>query len=136
MSGNNPSPAVATYGLRKAAKHVETNHVTDAKHFVFSNFYVDDGLASVAKEDEAIDLQQRTKALLAESNLRLHMIASNSTKVMEAFPVEDQASDFKDLDFKADPLHLQRSLSWGLQTASFTCQEMLNHSLGEACCPQ
>ena len=120
--GNSPSPAVATYGLRKAAEHGEIEHGTDAKHFVFRNFYVDDGLASVAKDDEAIDLLQRTRGLLADSNLRLHKIASNSTKVMEAFPVEERASDFKDLDLGADPLPLQRSLglSWELQTDSFT----------------
>lgn len=76
----------------------------------------------MSKEVEAIDLLQRTKALLAESNLRLHKIASNSTKVMEAFPLEERASDFKDLELGADPLPLQRSLglSWELQTDSFT----------------
>jgi len=120
--GNSPTPAVATYGLGKAAEHGETEHGTDATHFVFRNFYVDDGLASVAKEVEAINLLQRTKALLAESNLRLHKIASNSPMVMEAFPMEERANDFKDLDLGADPLPLQRSLglSWELQTDSFT----------------
>lgn len=120
--GNSPSPAVATHGMRKAAEQGETEHGTDARHFVFRNFYVDDGLASMAKEDDAINLLWRTKALLAESNLRLHKIASNSTKVMEAFPVEERASDSKDLDLGADPLPLQRSLglSWELQTDSFT----------------
>lgn len=87
--GNSPSPAVATDGLRIAAEHGESEHGTDEKHFFFRNFYVDDGLASVAKEVEAIDLLQRTKALLAESNLRLHKIASNSPKVMEAFHIEE-----------------------------------------------
>ena len=42
------------------------------------------------EEVEAIDLLQRTKVLLAESNLRLHKIASNSAKVMEAFPEEER----------------------------------------------
>lgn len=70
--GNSPSPAVTTYGLRKAAEHGETEHGINAKRFVFRNFYVNDGLASVAGEVEAISLLQWTKALLAESNLRLH----------------------------------------------------------------
>lgn len=76
----------------------------------------------MSKEDEAISLLQRTKALLAESNLRLHKIASNSTRVMEAIPMKERASDLKDLDLGADPLPLQRSLglSWELQTDSFT----------------
>lgn len=45
---------------------------TDMVHYVFRNVYVDDGLTSVAKEVEAINHLQQTKALLAESNLRLH----------------------------------------------------------------
>lgn len=120
--GNSPSPAVATYGLRRAAEQGELEYGSDAKEFVFRNFYVDDGLTSLAKEDEVIDLLQRTKALLAESNLNLHKIASNSPRVMEAFPVEERASDLKDLDLGADPLPLQRSLglNWVLQTDSFT----------------
>lgn len=76
----------------------------------------------MAKEVEAINLLQQAKALLAESNLRLQEIASNSPRVMETFPVEERASDFKDLDLGADPLPVQRSLglSWKLQTDSFT----------------
>lgn len=50
--GNSPSPALATYGMRRAAEHGETEHGKDAKHFVFRNFYVDDGLASVAVHTE------------------------------------------------------------------------------------
>lgn len=48
--------------------------------------------------------------MLAESNLRLHKVASNSSQVMEAFPVDDRAKDLKDLDLGVDPLPLQRSL--------------------------
>ncbi|KAJ8353207.1 hypothetical protein SKAU_G00207740 [Synaphobranchus kaupii] len=76
-----PSPSVATYGLRKAAELGETEYGTDVKGFIFRNFYVDDGLASVSKEVEAIDLLQRTKDLLAESNLWLNKIASNSMQL-------------------------------------------------------
>lgn len=67
--------------------------------------------------------------MLAESNLRLHKVASNSNQVMEAFPAEDRAKDLKDLDLAVDPLPLQRSLglSWNLKTDSFTylvsCEE-------------
>lgn len=120
--GNSPSPAVATYGLRKAAEYGELEHGTDAKQFVFRNFYVDDALTSLATHDEAIDLLQRTRAMLAESNIKLHKIASNNTRVMEAFSTEERASDLKDLDLGADPLPLQRSLglSWALQSDSFT----------------
>lgn len=38
--GNSPSPAVAIYGLRRAAQAGEKEHGTDAKQFVIRNFYV------------------------------------------------------------------------------------------------
>lgn len=61
--------------------------------------------------------------MLAESNLQLHKVASNSRQVTETFPVEDCAKDLKDLELGMDPLP-QRSLglSWNLETDSFTCQ--------------
>ncbi|XP_073449004.1 uncharacterized protein [Aquarana catesbeiana] len=120
--GNSPSPAVAIYNLRRAAQEGEEEHGTDAKQFVMRNFYVDDGLASFSSNEEAIDILKRTREMLAESNVRLHKIASNSSKVMEAFPSEDRAKDLKDLDLGTDSLPLQRSLglSWDLKTDSFT----------------
>lgn len=88
------------------------------------NFYVDDGLASVPTEEEAIDLLQRTQKFLAASNLKHHQIASNSSKVMTEFAPEDLAKDLKYLDFSADPLPLQRSLGliWNLESDSFGFQ--------------
>lgn len=120
--GNSPSPAVAIYCMRRAAQQGEQEHGTDAKLFVERQFYVDDGLTSVATPEHAVDLLTRTKNMLAESNLRLHKVASNCSLVMEAFPVEDRAKDFKELDLGVDPLPVQRSLGlcWNLQTDSFT----------------
>ncbi|KAK7895294.1 hypothetical protein WMY93_020619 [Mugilogobius chulae] len=120
--GNSPSPAVAIYCMRRAAKEGEQEHGTDARQFVERQFYVDDGLTSVATPEQAVDLLTRTKNMLAESNLRLHKVASNCSLVMEVFPVEDRAKDLKDLDLGIDPLPVQRSLGlcWNLQTDSFT----------------
>lgn len=120
--GNSPSPAVAIYCMRRAAQKGEREHGSDARQFVERQFYVDDGLTSAAKPEEAIDLLTRTREMLAESNLRLLKVASNSSQVMEAFPAEDRAKDLKDLDLGVDPLPLQRSLglSWNLETDSFT----------------
>ncbi|KAL0151744.1 hypothetical protein M9458_052970 [Cirrhinus mrigala] len=122
--GNSPSPSVAIYGLRRAAQEYQDEYGTDSKEFVMRNFYVDDGLTSVPTEEEAIDLLQRTQKMLAASNLKLHKIASNSSKVMTAFAPEDLAKDLKDLDFSADPLPLQRSLGliWNLESDSFGFQ--------------
>ncbi|KAM4795653.1 uncharacterized protein WCC33_000721 [Rhinophrynus dorsalis] len=77
--GNSPSPAVATYGLRRTALDGEKEYGVDARHFVERDFYVDDGLKSLPTDEEAIDLLQRTQGMLSEANLRLHKIASNNS---------------------------------------------------------
>ena len=96
--GNTSSPAVATFCLRKTAHVGEPEFGSDAKDFVYNNFYVDDGLKSVANRAEAIDLLTRTRAMLATANLHLHKIASSHPEVTHAFPREDKASDLCDLD--------------------------------------
>ena len=120
--GNSPSPAVATFGLRKTAKDGEEQFGRDARVFVERDFYCDDGLKSVPTPEEAIDLLHRTKAMLFKINLRLHKIASNSKEVMDAFPDSERASDLCNLDFDNDEIPLQRSLGihWQVRTDCFT----------------
>ena len=45
LFGNGPSPAVATYGLRRTVDD-GGEHDPGVKEFVQRNFYVDDGLVS------------------------------------------------------------------------------------------
>ena len=122
--GNSPSPAVATYGLRRAAMKGEQQHGSDTRHFVEREFYVDDGLISVPTEEQAITLLKRTQASLSESNLRLHKITSNSIDVLKAFPVEDHAKDIKDFDLGGETIPTQRSLGliWEVAADTFTFQ--------------
>nr|XP_034322315.1 uncharacterized protein LOC117688380 [Crassostrea gigas] len=126
--GNRPSPAVATYGLRRAALMAESTFGKDVTDFVVNNFYVDDGLVSVPAPTEAIDLMKRTqRALMSEGGLRLHKIASNQTEVLSAFPPEDLAKDMKDLEFGIDLLPSQRrlGLNWNLETDAFFFEVMM-----------
>ncbi|VDI37805.1 Hypothetical predicted protein [Mytilus galloprovincialis] len=114
--GNSPSPAVATYGLRKCSNLAEPDRVQ-------RHFYVDDGLISLDSSQDMIDLLTRTqKTLLEEGNIRLHKFASNSDEVMSALPHEDLAQDLKSIDFDSDSVPLQRSLGlyWDLATDCFT----------------
>ena len=120
--GNTTSPAIATYGLRKTAEAASKTYGKDVENFVARNFYVDDGLISCSSDEEAVDLMTRTQhSLLLEGNLRLHKIASNSPKVMSAFPSEDYANDLKNLDFNSESIPLQRSLGmiWNLKDDTF-----------------
>ncbi|XP_073492566.1 uncharacterized protein [Aquarana catesbeiana] len=118
--GNSPSPAVAIYGLKLSAQEGEK----DVTQFIERDFYVDDGPKSLSSPEAAISLLKRTQSTLASSNLRLHKIASNSKVVMEAFPSQDYASDFKDLDLATDSLPMQRSLglNWDLKSDTLTFQ--------------
>lgn len=72
--GNSPSPAVAIYGLRRAAQEGESEYGSDAREYVERDFYVDDGLKSLPTVKAAVDLLQRTQKMLARSNLRLHKL--------------------------------------------------------------
>ena len=116
--GNSPSPAVATYGLRKTVEHSEQ----DVKNFVCNNFYVDDGIISLPDPKSAIDLMKRTQDVLQkDGNIRLHKFASNNKDVMNAFSREDLAKDLKNIDLDKDRLPTQCSLGliWDLESDSF-----------------
>lgn len=102
--GNSPSPAVAIYGIRRAAREEEKEYGSDVSKFTEQDFYVDDALKSFPTEEEAIDLLRREQEALAASNLRLHKIAANRVKVMDAFPNNDLAKDIKRLDLSTDDL--------------------------------
>ena len=122
LFGNGPSPAVATFGLRKTAADGEEEFGKAASNFVHRNFYVDDGLASLPTTKQAIDLVTSTQTMLATANLRLHKVVSNSVEVMEAFPAEDRGKDVRDLDLRRDSLPAQRSVGvyWDLEGDAFT----------------
>ncbi|KAI4905746.1 hypothetical protein NFI96_003038 [Prochilodus magdalenae] len=119
--GNSPSPAVAIHCLRQSAKQGKPHYDPEVEQFVTCDFYVDDGLKSLPTAEGVISLLKRTQIILANSNLRLHKIASNSKEVMDAFPPEDCADNLKDLVLGSDTPPVQRSLGlgWDLETDSF-----------------
>ena len=115
--GNSPSPAIATYGLRKAVENSEASVV----QFVNRDFYVDDGLTSCPTSDEAVDLLKYTQKSLSESGIHLHKISSNVQEVMKCFPKEDLALNLNQIDFDLESLPSQRSvgLEWDLNQDCF-----------------
>lgn len=121
LFGNGPSPAIATFGLRKTAKDDEEVYGKRTKEFICNDFYVDDRLTSLPKE-EVTNLVRNAQAFLKTANLHLHKVASNSTSVMEALPPEDHVKDVKDLDLRQDVLPTQRALGvqWNLENDQLT----------------
>ncbi|XP_033763439.1 uncharacterized protein LOC117344719 [Pecten maximus] len=120
LFGNSPSPAVATYCLRKCV----AGDLCDAKikEFVDKNFYVDDGLVSFTSGDEALDVLLRTQTTLKEQGrIRFHKFASNDPYVMDALPPEDRAKDLSDIDLELSSAPTQRSLGlgWNLESDNF-----------------
>ena len=121
LFGNTSSTAVATLGLRKTADEGQHIFGKDAKEFVHKNFYDDDGLISRPTTEQATDLVQRTQAMLATANLRLHKISSNYPAVSAAFPSEDRSVQLQDLDMSKDACKpVQRSLGVCWDTHCFT----------------
>ncbi len=100
--GNSPSPAIAIYGLRRAAFYGEAEFGADVRHFIERDFYVDNGLKSLSSINEAIRFLKVTKDMLAISNVSLYKIASNCSAVMHAFSPADYAKDLKDLNLDTE----------------------------------
>ena len=119
LFGNGPSPAVATFGLRKTAMDGEEEFGENAAEFVRCNCYVDDGLTSRPTAKEAIDLVIATQAMLATANLKLHKVVSNSKLWRHSQP---KIGEMRDLELRHDSLPAQRSLAvyWNLEEDTFT----------------
>ncbi|XP_053389483.1 uncharacterized protein LOC123532195 [Mercenaria mercenaria] len=122
--GNSPSPAVATYGLRRIAQNAAEVHGDAVFNFVKNDFYVDDGLTSLSSEDDAVALLTNTqRALEEEGRLRFHKLVSNNPKVLEHFKEEDLAKALKTED---SPTERSLGLSWDLTEDCFVFQYTLD----------
>ena len=118
LFGAKSSPAVATFGLRKIAQ----DHGMQSKQaaaFINRDFYVDDGITSVASEEEAIDLINSARALCAKGNLRLHKFTSNSPTVLAALPESERSVQDKDLLTNSLPEQRTLGLQWCMASDSF-----------------
>ena len=121
LFGASSSPGCANFGLRRAADDGEQEFGADAAAFICKNFYVDDGLKSVATVPEAIELIRASQAICDKAGLRLHKIVSNKKEVLEAIPVEDHSKEIKELNLAVDPLPIERALGvmWCVENDSF-----------------
>ena len=72
-------PSLANFGLQQAANDGEDMFGSETADFVRSDFYLDDGLKSVATEDAAFSLIVNARGLCTNRGLRLHKFVSNSS---------------------------------------------------------
>ena len=115
------SPSVANFGLQQAANDGENMFGSETADFVRSDFYVDDGLKSVATEDAAISLIINARGLCANRGLRLHKFVSNSSVVLDSIPLEDRAKCVENLDLLNDAAPIERVLGvqWAIDSDCF-----------------
>ena len=121
LFGAASSPGCSNFGLKKTAADNECEFGSDAANFIRKDFYVDDGLKSVATVSEATSLIENTKSICARGGMRLHKFISNSKEVIAKIPPEDRAKGVKDLDLHSDALPIERVLGvqWCVESDTF-----------------
>ena len=72
LFGAASSPGCANYGLKHIAAEGQGRFSADTIKFIQRNFYVDDGLSSVASTSQAIQLVKEARELCSTGKLRLH----------------------------------------------------------------
>lgn len=114
------SPGCANYGLKHLAKENKSLYPLGS-NFVTRNFYVDDGVTSVANTKQAIKLAQEARELCASGGLRLHKFVSNNRVVLDSIPLSERATNVKHLNLTFDKLPSERALGiqWHIESDCF-----------------
>ncbi|KAL6466976.1 hypothetical protein MHYP_G00247800 [Metynnis hypsauchen] len=110
----------SNFGLKHLAAKGQGQYSEDTIRFIQRNFYVDDGLASVNTDREAIQLVKESRELCSTGKLRLHKFVSNNENVMASIPEEERAT-VKDQDMTLSLPHMERVLGveWCITSDSF-----------------
>lgn len=117
LFGAASSPGCANYGLKHLARENAETYPMAAR-FLLENFYVDDGLASLPTEEQAIQLVAQARTLCSRGNLRLHKFVSNSRSVIEKIPASECATNVSTLDLSFEELPIERTLGMQWSVAS------------------
>jgi hypothetical protein len=71
--------------------HLEKRDSPIAKK-IAANMYVDNCIVGVANDDEAVNFYKESKALFQEASMNLREFCSNSEKLHDMMPIEDQST--------------------------------------------
>ncbi|XP_078798259.1 uncharacterized protein LOC110014434 isoform X1 [Oryzias latipes] len=121
LFGAASSPGCANYGLKHLAAEGEGRFSKETVKFIKTNLYVDDGLASVDTESQAVQLVKEACELCSTGKLRLHKFISNSTKVLASLPKEECLVSAKNKDMALSEIHIERALGvqWFVESDQF-----------------
>lgn len=121
LFGAASSPGCANFGLKHLAAEGQEEFSEDAVKFIQRNFYVDDGLVSVASDTEAVQLVKEARQLCSAGKLRLHKFVCNSKKVLKSIPDEECAESVQDQDMALQEPLMERALGvqWCISSDDF-----------------
>ncbi|XP_068229676.1 uncharacterized protein [Palaemon carinicauda] len=113
LFGARSSPSVANYALKAAADRFKDKE----------DFYVDDGLKSVATVEEAINLAKDSQMICKRGGFHLHKFVANNAEVLKAMCPDEVAQSVKNLDLTKDKLPVERTL--GKKVLQTLCKQDL-----------
>ena len=118
LFGATSSPGCANFALKTTANQYESVCGKEAADFVRKDFYVDDGLKSVATVEQAKSLISSTKLLCQKGGFHLHKFTSNNSEVLNSIPPEDRAADKRNPDLVSNDPEIERALGvhWCIET--------------------
>lgn len=121
LFGATSSPSCANYALRRCAEDNRSTFDTAVVETVLNNFYVDDCLKSVNSEQAAIKLLHDLTAICQTGGFRLTKWTTNCQNVLLTIPLEDRATEVKDLDLDQESLAIKRALGvqWCIRSDQF-----------------
>ena len=128
LFGAASSPGCANYGLKHIAAQGQGRFSEASICFIERNFYVDDGLTSVATVDEAIQLVSEARQICSAGKLRIHKFISNSQEVLASIPKEECAETVRHLDLALGEPQLERALGvrWCVVSDQFQFRVVVN----------
>ena len=121
LFGAASSPGCSNFALKATDDDNEAAVGSAAADFLRREFYVDDGLKSVASVEEANELANDIKEICKRGGFNLHKFTSNRKEVIQQIPVSDRAEGIKDLDFSRYSLPMERALGvqWCIESDTF-----------------
>ncbi len=121
LFGVTSSPSCANFALRRCGEDNMKEFSPQALNIIMNNFYVDDCLASVASEEDAITLYHELRAMCFKGGFLLNKWISNSRRVLMSIPETEKAKEMMNLDLVRDNLPVERVLGvqWCVQSDVF-----------------
>ncbi|XP_025999410.1 uncharacterized protein LOC113007157 [Astatotilapia calliptera] len=110
LFGAASSPGCANFGLKHVAAQGHGHYSETTIQFIERNFYVDDGLTSVATKDEAIKLVKEARQLCSAGKLRIHKFISNDHEVLASIPESERADSVRNRNLVLGESQIERAL--------------------------